>query len=51
MHASDLATDISQNGNVIYDFETGSAIAYGNAYRLTEFITEGAGETDRKSVV
>lgn len=54
MHASDLATDISQNGNVIYDFETGSAIAYGNAYRLTEFITEGAGETyveDVKSIV
>lgn len=36
MHSSDIATYVSQNGNVFYDFETSSPISYGSCFRLLE---------------
>lgn len=44
MHATDTESYISQNGNVIYDYETGSAISYGAPYRVTTFTTSGSGD-------
>lgn len=45
MHATDTESYISQNGNVIYDFETGSGISYGAPYRVTTFTTKGSGDS------
>ncbi len=45
MHATDTASYISQNGNVIYDYETGSTISYGAPYRITTFTTKGSGDS------
>lgn len=45
MHATDTASFISQNGNVIYDFETGSTTSYGAPYRVTTFKTKGSGDS------
>ncbi len=50
MHSSDIAYSVSQNGNVIYDFETGSTIGLGAAYRIAEFETSGKGETYTEDV-
>lgn len=43
MHASDIAYDVSQNGNVIYDMETGTTIGLGAAYRVFEMYSKGSG--------
>lgn len=36
-HANDQVDYVSQNGNVFYDFETGSLISLGSAYRMIEY--------------
>ena len=37
-HATDAADYVTQDGHVIYDFETGSLISYGSCYRTVDFI-------------
>lgn len=44
MHASDIAKYVSQNGNVIYDMETGTTIGLGAAYRIIDLHSKGSGE-------
>lgn len=36
-HANDQVDYVTQNGNVFYDFETGSLISYGSAYRTVDY--------------
>lgn len=36
-HAFDVTDYVTQNGNVFYDFETGSLISYGSGYRIVDF--------------
>ncbi|NCA66450.1 MAG: hypothetical protein EOM87_00135 [Clostridia bacterium] len=39
MHSFDIASYITQNGNVFYDFETGSPISYASGGRILELTT------------
>lgn len=45
MHASDIAYTVSQNGNVLYDMEVGTAIGLGAAYRIFDLSSSGTGDT------
>lgn len=36
-HAFDIADYVTQDGSVIYDFETGSLISYGSGFRVVDF--------------
>lgn len=37
IHANDISSAVSENGNTIYDIETNSLIAYPNSYRAVSF--------------
>lgn len=36
-HAADIVDAVTQEGNVMYDIETGSLVSYGSGYRVVEF--------------
>lgn len=36
-HAADIVDAVTQEGNVMYDFETGSLVSYGSGYRIVDF--------------
>ena len=44
MHASDVATHLTQNGDVFYDFETGAPVSFGSPYRYVDFTTTKKGD-------
>ena len=37
VHANDIASYVSQKGNILYDFETASTVCYGASSRLVKF--------------
>ncbi len=45
MHASDIAIHMTQNGDVFYDYETGSTISFGCPYRYVDFVTRENGDS------
>lgn len=39
-HAFDITDTVTQEGNVMYDIETGSLVSYGSGYRIVKFVQE-----------
>ncbi len=50
MHSFDIANYVTQNGNVFFDFETGSPISYASGSRILEFTYSKQGDIYTENV-